>query len=180
MARTEGYDKIGEFLYLVQALAIAAFARSKEDLTQMAAVLAIANAASHELPGDQPALSSALEFCGVYLPGFTNGSDRDGPRPSWLEPFRPAKYGPTEEFVDGKWQPENSRWLGLPGDRSADLNIMASLREKPDQEIADLVRADCGSARSIQARLSRLEREGFVIKSSSKPHRWVLSPNLPA
>jgi hypothetical protein len=178
MARTEDGEKAKEFLYLVQALSTAAFARSKEDLTQMAAFLAIANGASEQLPDDQPALSAALEFCRVYLPGFSESGDKSGARPAWLEPFRQTKFGPTEEFVDGKWQPENPRWVGLPGDRSADLNIMASLREKTDQEVAELVQAGCGTARSIKVRLSRLEKQGFVKKSNAEPHRWALSPDL--
>lgn len=177
---TDRSAEADEFLYIVQGIAIAAFARSKEKLTKLAGILALANAASNKFPSEQGALCSAIEFCSLYMEGLNWDDDKSGSVSPWLEPFVPRKFGPTEIFIDGKWQLDNPRWEGLPGDRSADLNIMASLREKPGQEVAELVQAGCGSARSIQVRLSRLEKQGYVKKSNDKPARWSLSRKLSA
>ncbi|MCA0339642.1 MAG: hypothetical protein LCH99_07885 [Proteobacteria bacterium] len=178
MARTEDGEKVKEFLYLVQALAVAAFVRSNDELMTLAGILARANALSRKLPSDKGALSSALEFCDFYLPGFNPENSTHATQQAWLVSGDPSASESTEELVDGKWRRENPKWVGLHGDRAADLDIMAALREQSDRKVSDLVQAGIGCGHSVRMRLLRLERQGFVTKSRARPQRWSLTPNV--
>ena len=175
-------DLSDTFKYIVQSMVITSFSRGKGDLTSLAAFLAKSAAVSRNLPTDKGALSCAIEFAAAHLPDFA--SDRaasDYEIPEWLKPHGPSDWirEAEEERIDGKWAPVNPRWVGLPSDRAAELDLMASLRDKPGQTVKQLERELNVTDTTVRARLARLEGLGFIAKSETRPERWSLKNPLP-
>lgn len=168
-------EKPREFLLIVQTLATVTFAKGDHDFLRLAGVMASAIDASRRLPADRGALICALEFAGACLPGFEADD-----RAEWLATNAwDPEAEPTEELIDGCWRPVNPRWIGLPGDGAANLEILAILRDNPGRTLADLVAASAGTAASIRARMPRLERDGLIVRSTSEPCAWSLADPLP-
>ncbi len=177
-------DDVGQdardFLTIIQSMALSAYARSENGSRAIGIFMASATEAARRLPVDRSPLVCALEFAEAHLPEYR--SDRLAPdyvMPGWISSTNGDEVGwqpgGVEEEVDGKWGPENPRWVGLPGNRSANLEILAVLREKSPQTIDDLTSAGCGSPASVRTRLANLQKAGFVEQSFKVPSNWSLS-----
>ena len=141
----------------------------------LASTLTLAIGAADRLNPDAAVLSAALEFAAAHLPEFAAGrADPSYVRPDWLS-VSSVGCEDTEEFVDGQWQPVNPRWKGLPGDKSADLELLASLRERQAQTVAALADLLNLNAATVRVRLKKLEQEGLVSKQGVNPTRWRIS-----
>jgi hypothetical protein len=175
-------NRAAEFRYIIQGLSISIYSGNTANSTYLAALLARCWDLAKCLPHDMDALSCALEFAEAYLPQYA--SDRAVPgyeTPDWLLPPGPSDWRqePEEELVDGQWAVVNPAWEGLPGDRSADLNLMASLRAKSKQTVKDLAAQANVTDTTIRRRLIRLEGLGFVTKSDTRPEHYSLVDPLP-
>ncbi|SES44313.1 hypothetical protein [Rhizobium sp. NFR03] len=168
--------KSQEFLFIIQGMILTSFARSGGKLPSMASYLSIAHSASERLPNDRDALLCALDFAQAALPEFATGRQLAGYRlPDWTGLSDDWINSPTEERIDGKWQPENPRWAGLPSDRSDHLELMALLRDGGRKTVFELNKATGHSHAKIRARLRAMERLGTVTCLDVEKQCWTLA-----
>lgn len=170
------------FIVSAHSLALAEFIAHPTEVTleEIFAVTSLAYAYADRIPEGHSPTFSAIELIHECLRRHRKnqiaGCER--PRPSWLDDRDDWDFsGPIEELVDGEFRPENPYWRGLPGDKSVELNILAALRDRPEQRCHELANAVGLSETHVRKKLSGLADQGSV-EAKKRPTRWSLSERL--